>query len=104
MSSTLKLRKCSAARFLETEAFAALGKDWFAEFPARRVPGKVVWCNFELARQLGFDVPRSDQLTREFEDELIAKLSLRALTPGEEVRADEIDRKSTRLNSSHIPL
>ena len=90
MSSTLKLRKCRAARFLETEAFAALGKDWFAEFPARRVPGKVVWCNFELARELGFDVPRSNQLTREFEEELIAKLSLRALTPGEEVRANQI--------------
>src|ERR1043165_6419773 len=90
MSSTLKLRKSRAARFLETEAFAALGKNWFAEFPARRVPGKVFWCNFELARQLGFDVPRSNQLTREFEEELIAKLSLRALTPGEEVRANQI--------------
>jgi hypothetical protein len=90
MSSTLKLRKSPAVRFAETEAFAALGEASFAEFPATRVPGTVVWCNFALARELGFDVPRSNQLTPAFTEQLLAKLSLRALTPGEEVSRAEI--------------
>jgi hypothetical protein len=90
MSSTLKLRKSSAVRFAETQALAALGAEWFAEFPATRVPGKVVWCNFELARELGFDVPRTNQLTPKLEEELLAKLSLRALTRDEEVANDEV--------------
>jgi len=90
MSSTLKLRRSPAARFAETEAFAALGEASFAAFAATRVPGKVVWCNFELARELGFDVPRANQLAPEFEEQLLAKLSLRALNPAEEVSNDEI--------------
>ena len=90
MSSTLKLRKSPAVRFAATEAFAALGEASFAQFPATRVPGTVVWCNFELARELGFDVPRTNQLTPEFEQQLLAKLSLRALTPEEQVPEQEI--------------
>ena len=90
MSSTLKLRKSPAVRFATTEAFAALGEASFAQFPATRVPGTVVWCNFELARQLGFDVPRTNRLTPEFEQQLLAKLSLRALTPEEQVPDQEI--------------
>jgi hypothetical protein len=90
MSSTLKLRKSSAVRFAETEAFAALGKASFADFPATRVPGTVVWCNFELARELGFDVPSTNQLTPAFAEQLLEKLSLRALTPGESVSGEEV--------------
>src|SRR6476661_3642855 len=90
MSSTLNLRRSPATRFAETEAFAALGEASFAPFAATRAPGQVVWCNFELARELGFDVPRLNQLSPEFEERLLAKLSLRALTPGEEVSRDEI--------------
>jgi len=90
MSLTLKLRKTAAARFTETEAFAALGEASFAAFPARRVPGTVVWCNFELARELGFDVPSTNQLTPSFAGQLLEKLSLRALTPGESVSADQV--------------
>src|ERR1044072_5109368 len=90
MSSTLKLRRSPALRFRQTEAFAALGETSFAPFAVTRVPGRVVWCNFELARDLGFDVPRTNQLTPEFEEQLLAKLSLRALTAGEEVSHDEI--------------
>lgn len=90
MSSTLKLRKSPAFRFAATEAFAALGEASFAQFPATRVAGKVVWCNFELARELGFDVPRTNQLTPEFEEQLLAKLSLRALTPDEQIPAEGI--------------
>ena len=90
MNSTLKLRKSSAVRFTETEAFAALGEASFAPFAATRAGGRVVWCNFELARELGFDVPRSNQLTPEFEEQLLAKLSLRALNGDEEVAQHEI--------------
>jgi len=90
MSSTLKLHKSHAARFSETEAFAALGEASFASFAATRAPGRIVWCNFELARELGFDVPRTNQLTPEFEEQLLAKLSLRALTANEEVAHHEI--------------
>ena len=90
MSSTLKLRKSPTFRFPETEAFAALGEASFAAFPATRVPGTVVWCNFALARELGFDVPRSNQLTPAFAEQLLAKLSLRAVTPREEVSREEI--------------
>ncbi|HEX2270301.1 MAG TPA: hypothetical protein VHH35_12225, partial [Pyrinomonadaceae bacterium] len=56
-----------------------LGAAAFAEFPAIRHPGTVVWCNFDLARELGFDVPRTNQLTPQLHDQLIASLSLRAV-------------------------
>ena len=92
MSSTLKLRKSPAVRFAETVAFAALGEASFAEFSATRVAGTVVWCNFELARELGFDVPRTNQLTHAFAEQLLEKLSLRALTPGEEISGAKIVR------------
>ena len=59
---------------------SVLGAASFAEFPAVRHPGTVVWCNFELARELGFDVPPNNQLTPQLHDQLIASLSLRALT------------------------
>ena len=90
MSSILKLPKLAANPFARTEALDVLGAGAFAEFSAVRVPGEVLWCNFELARELGFDVPRTNQLTPALHDELIAKLSLRAITPDENVRATEI--------------
>ena len=83
MSSTLKLLKPAPVRFPKTEAFETLGEAAFAEFPAVRSPGKVIWCNFELARELGFDVPRTNQLTPELHEQLLEKLSLRSITPGE---------------------
>ena len=79
MSSILKLPESPALRLAQTEAFAALGEASFAEFHAVRVPGKVVWCNFELLRELGFDVPHSNQLTPEFEEHLLGKFSLQSL-------------------------
>ena len=90
MSSTLKLPKTAAKRFARTEALDALGEASFAAFPAIRVPGRVLWCNFELARRLGFNVPRTNKLTPALHDELIAKLSLRAVTPADDVRAAEV--------------
>lgn len=64
----------------KTHVMNVLGAASFAEFPAVRHPGRVVWCNFDLARELGFDVPRANQLTPQLHDQLIASLSLRALT------------------------
>jgi hypothetical protein len=43
----------------------------------------VVWCNFDLARELGFNVPPGNQLTPELREELITSLSLRAVAPAE---------------------
>ena len=64
-----------------------LGADMFVEFIAVKVPGKVVWFNFELARSLGFNVPRSDRMTPELHDRLIDVLSYRALRKGEDAEA-----------------
>ena len=66
-----------------------LGPSSFAEFAAVRTPGKVIWCNFELAGKLGFEVPRANQLTPEFHEQLLATLSFRALTPSDLNRAHE---------------
>ena len=90
MSSTLKLPKTATKRFARTEALDVLGAESFAEFSAMRVPGHVLWCNFELARELGFNVPRTNQLTPALHDELIAKLSLRAVTPEDNVCGAEV--------------
>ena len=67
-----------------SQALKVLGPDAFAEFSAVRVEGKVIWCNFELARQLGFDVPRVNLLTPEFHKQLLS-LSLRSVKTGEDV-------------------
>ena len=58
---------------------SVLGTASFAEFPVVRHPGAVVWCNFDLARQLGFDVPPTNKLTPQLHDELISSLSLRSI-------------------------
>ncbi|HEY8187885.1 MAG TPA: hypothetical protein VIF64_17575 [Pyrinomonadaceae bacterium] len=60
-----------------------LGPHWFVQVTAVRVPGKVVWCNFELARVLGFDVPASNQMTPELHEQLVDALSYRVLSPGQ---------------------
>src|SRR5205085_8005309 len=62
-----------------------LGQKCFVEFTAVNVPGEVVWCNFDLARESGFDVPPANQLTQRFHDQLIEALSFRVLRPGEDV-------------------
>lgn len=71
-----------------SQALKVLGPDSFAEFAAVRAAGKVIWCNFDLARQLGFAVPRSNHLTVEFHDQLLS-LSLRAVAPGDDVHTRE---------------
>lgn len=90
MSSTLKLPEAAPVRFPKTTALDVLGEAGFAEFSAVRFPGKVIWCNFELARELGFDVPRTNQLTPELHEQLVAKLSLRSLYPDDDISGLEI--------------
>jgi hypothetical protein len=57
----------------------ALGPASFAEFHAVTHPGKLLWCNFDLLRELGFAVPQTNQLTPELNKQLLATLSLRAV-------------------------
>jgi len=71
-------RKTGERGLLASQALKVLGHDSLAEFAAVTVPGKVIWCNFELAKQLGFSVPRSNQPTPKFYDQLVALLSLRS--------------------------
>ena len=75
------------ARIGASAVLRVLGQNGFVEFTAVNVPGKVVWCNFDLAREAGFDVPPSNQLTQRFHDQLIAALSFRVLRPNEEAGA-----------------
>lgn len=72
-----------------SQALNILGADSFAEFTAVITSGKVIWCNFELARQLGFEVPQSNQLTPEFHEQLLAALSFRAAKPGEDFHSQK---------------
>jgi hypothetical protein len=73
-----------------SQVLEVLGAGTFAEFTAVRAPGKLLWCNFELARQLGFAVPRSNQPTAEFEKQLLNALSLRAIAPGEATTGETV--------------
>ena len=66
-----------------------LGPLSFAEFEAYRSPGTVLWCNFDLLRELGFDVPQTNQLTPELNQQLLATFSLRAVN-GEAVNGHEL--------------
>lgn len=72
-----------------SQALNVLGANGFAEFTAVSIPGTVIWCNFDLARVLGFEVPRTNQLTSEFHAQLLAALSLRAVAPAEVIENQE---------------
>jgi hypothetical protein len=72
-----------------SQVLDVLGPGSFAEFDVIRSPGRVIWCNFELARQLGFEVPRSNQLTPKFHEQLLTALSFRAVGPGDALPAQE---------------
>ena len=76
-------------RVCASQVLNVLGPDSFAEFAAVRAGGRVIWCNFELARQLGFKVPRSNQITPELNEQLLAALSFRAVARTEHVQAQE---------------
>jgi hypothetical protein len=72
-----------------SQAMNILGPDLFAEFAVVRAPGRVIWCNFDLARALGFSVPRSNELTAELHEQLINALSFRAVQPKDDIRGQD---------------
>ena len=84
--SALSVRRKTGVSSLQ---FRALGARTLCPFPAAVVPARVLWCNFELARQLGFSVPRDNRLSRRLEQQLVHAFSLRALQPG-----DAVDRRT----------
>ena len=74
-----------ASTLAPTKMLELLGPERFAPVPTVNEPtGKVVWCNFELARQLGFQVPASNRMTPELHEELIGALAFRVLKEGED--------------------
>jgi len=73
------LRKAGKSKILRV-----LGPDMIAGFTAVRTLGQVVWCDFELARAMGFDVPQSNRMTVKLHDQLIEAFSYRALRPKED--------------------
>lgn len=75
-----------AVRISASHVLSALGPDSLAEFTAVRSDGKVIWCNFDLARQLGFEVPRSNQMTPDLENQLLEAFSFRAVTTPDRVQ------------------
>ncbi len=98
--ATLKARglecpqgRAASGRAGASEALDVLGPDSFAEVVCFRTPGRVVWCNFELARELGFDVPPWNLMTPEFHEQLLDAFCLRAVKPGEDMEGV----KSVRL-------
>ncbi len=75
-----------AGKLKASKILDILGADCFAEFSAVKATGTVVWCNFELAEELGFDVPPSRCMTKQFHRQLIDALSYRVLPAGENAR------------------
>lgn len=78
--------RAAHARAGASQALDVLGPDSFAEVRCAKTPGRVVWCNFDLARELGFDVPPSNCMTPEFHEQLLVAFSYRAVKPGEDTR------------------
>ncbi len=82
-------RKHAATGIWASQVLDVLGPGSFARFEVIRSPGRVLWCNFELARQLAFDVPQTNQLTPKFHDQLLAALSFRAVEPKDDISGQE---------------
>jgi len=73
------------AEVAESEIFEALGRNRLTEFVAVKTPGKLVWFNFELARNLGLDIPPSNLISRRLSNQILDMLSVRALRSGEDL-------------------
>ena len=71
------LRPCAFAGE-KSPILETLGPSAFAEFQAVKAPGRILWCNFELLRSLGFCVPDSNELTPALTQQLLAAFSLRS--------------------------
>lgn len=80
-------KRPSFGKMRSSRVLSVLGREWFAEFTAVNIFGNVIWCNFELARELGFDVPSANRMTPQFHQELIDALSYRVLGRGEDAGA-----------------
>src|SRR5215471_9029208 len=80
-------RKSFLKRLGRSRTLEILGPEWFAGIRAKKVPGKVIWCNFGLARSLGFDVPPMNRMTPDLHEQLIDALAYKALQPGEAAEA-----------------
>jgi hypothetical protein len=75
-----------AGKIKASKILDILGGNCFAEFTAVKAPGTVIWCNFELAEDLGFDVPPSSRMTKQFHRQLVDALSYRVLPAHEAAR------------------
>ncbi len=75
LGSSLRRRAAAGGK---SPILHALGLEAFAPFQAYRSPGTVLWCNFDLLRELGFAVAETNQLTPELNQQLLAAFSLRA--------------------------
>jgi len=73
-----------------SRALSVLRPDMFSEFTVLRVQGNVVWCNYELARQLGFKVPASNCMTPELHRQIIDAMSYRVLRSDLNVKARQV--------------
>lgn len=82
----IKRGQRALAHLRRSKILDILGPDCFAEFTAVRTPATVLWCNFELARELGFEVPQANRMTPQFHEQLVAALSYRVLPPGEDLK------------------
>ena len=72
----------SKGRFA-SQILEVLGTDGFAEFAAVNTPGTLIWWNFELAHQLRFQMPQTNEARSEFQARLVSTLSLRAIANGD---------------------
>ncbi|NJM31682.1 MAG: hypothetical protein HC848_00765 [Limnobacter sp.] len=51
------------------------------DVPAERVPGTVLWVDYEAARKFGFSVSPENRMTEELHAQLIEKFSLKTIFP-----------------------
>ena len=75
--------------FKASQILNVLGPGSFARFEVIRCPGRVIWVNFDLARELGFKVPRTNQMTPQFHEQLLSALSFRVPTAKGDQRIEE---------------
>src|SRR5688572_2074165 len=85
MSANQQIHSFKNWKVAESEVFEALGRNRLTEFVAVKIPGKLVWFNFELARSLGLDTSPSNQTSRRLNNQMLDMLSVRALRSGEKL-------------------
>ena len=81
---TLKQERSPLYNLGHSRILEVLGPDMFATVTAVTVPGKVIWCNFDLARALGFDVPAVNSMSPDLHEQLLQAISFKALQPEED--------------------